>query len=347
MSVDQFAQRLWYGPQQGMSLLLLPLSWLFGAIVRMRRWAYRHGVFKSVRIGVPVLVIGNLTVGGTGKTPLVAWLANACRQRGVRAAVICRGHGGRNSQEPTVVQSSSDPIQVGDEAVVLAQAFDGLVIACADRVAAASRAAESGAELIISDDGLQHYRLQRDCEWVVMDAARGWGNGRLLPAGPLREPISRAAHTQLMIRTVRDRSVANAPAYAGVPAVDVRSQVLEAVSLRSGERRSLNTFREMPLHALAGIGHPDAFFAMLKTHGLTFDTRVLPDHATIRVEDLQFADAQPVLMTDKDAVKCRAFADERLWRVPLQIEVSAEHEARLWSVIQRTLSSTGRTDHHS
>jgi tetraacyldisaccharide 4'-kinase len=337
MKLDGFFQRLWYERRYPLfRWLLLPLSWLFRAVVWTRRCAYRAGWLTSVRIERPVLVIGNLTVGGTGKTPLVLWLANECARRGVKAAIICRGFGGTLTAVPMAVSPDSDPHEVGDEAVLLAQGFPGTVIAGADRVAAAAQAVKSGADVILCDDGLQHYRLQRDAEIIVLDGGRLWGNGHLLPAGPLREPPARARTAQLIALTQRgdDRGTVTV---AGVRPIELRMRLDAAVSLTSGESRPLTSFAGEPVHALAAIGNPQAFFAMLRAHGLSPDTRVLPDHAVITARDVDFGDAQPVLMTDKDAVKCRAFADSRLWRVPLRVEMSAEHQAALWRVVEEAL----------
>ncbi|MET0659264.1 MAG: tetraacyldisaccharide 4'-kinase [Steroidobacteraceae bacterium] len=337
MSLDRFAQRLWYERRvTGLGVLLLPLSWLFGAVVSLRRRAYRSGVFASVRIERPIIVIGNVTVGGTGKTPLVLWLANECKARGIKAAIICRGYGGSRTDSPFLVSPTSDTSEAGDEAVLLAQSFDGLVIASSDRVAAAQCAVEQGAELILCDDGLQHYRLQRDAEVVVVDAARLWGNGRLLPAGPLRESPTRVNAAHLLAYTVRAQGSQEISS-SSVPHIVVRTSIESAVALASGERRSLASFAAAPVHALAGIGNPDAFFAMLRSQGLAPDTHTLPDHAAITARDVDFGDSRPVLMTDKDAVKCRAFADSRLWRVPLSVQISAEHQAVLWRVVQRAM----------
>jgi tetraacyldisaccharide 4'-kinase len=341
--LDRIAQRLWYeGRYPLLRMLLLPLSALFALMLAIRRWVYSAGLSKSVRVDRPVVVVGNLTVGGTGKTPLVLWIANECARRGVRAAIICRGYRGRTKSVPVEVSATSDPREVGDEAVLLAQRFDGLVIACADRVAAARLAVDRGAEIIVCDDGLQHYRLQRDCEIVVFDAARAWGNGHLLPAGPLREPVARARRAQLVVRTVR----ANA-GHLHVPGprnVDVRVRLDAAVSLATGERRSLASFRSLRVHAIAGIGNPSAFFSMLREHGLELDARALPDHAAITAADLEFGDRQPVLMTEKDAVKCRALQDSRLWSVPLQVDVESADQALLWEAIQ-PLVEPRRIDH--
>ena len=181
--LDAFFQRLWYErAARWLSILLLPLSWVFGAVVALRRWAYRSGLLTSHRAGRPVVVVGNISVGGAGKTPLTIWLASQLAARGVRVGIILRGYGGRADQWPREVTSATPVIDVGDEAVLLARRTSAIVIAGPDRVADAQRAIARGAQIVLSDDGLQHYRLTRDCEIAVVDAQRGLGNGRLLPA---------------------------------------------------------------------------------------------------------------------------------------------------------------------
>lgn len=342
MSLDRFAQRVWYGRQLWfVSVLLLPLSWVFGVIVRSRRWAYRCGIPRSIRVGRPVIVVGNLTVGGTGKTPLIVWLAHECSRRGLRAAIVCRGYGGTGTRVPQIVTAHSDARVVGDEAVLLARSFAGPVIACSDRVAAARLAVAEGTDLILCDDGLQHYRLARDAEIVLMDASRAFGNERLLPAGPLREPAQRAAEATMLVRTLRGSTSRSIPSRAlqSLPTVDARFAFDAAVSLTSIDHTQLSDFRGQRVHAIAGIGNPEAFFDMLRAQGLKLDARALPDHAAISAADVEFGDTAPVLMTEKDAVKCRAFADERLWYVPLRLEISGEHQAMLWGVVQRVLDA--------
>jgi tetraacyldisaccharide 4'-kinase len=206
-SADSFLQRVWYDRHaQWLSFLLLPLSWLFGALVACRRAAYRAGLLSRVRVGRPVVVIGNVTVGGTGKTPFTIWLATQLQAKGARVGIVLRGYGGSSSQWPRDVSSDSAPDEVGDEAVLLASRTGAIVVAGPDRVAAAQRAIERGAEIVLSDDGLQHYRLARDREIVVIDGRRSVGNRRLLPAGPLREPVSRLAQADLRVVSWRDGS---------------------------------------------------------------------------------------------------------------------------------------------
>lgn len=332
MNLDRFAQQIWYEKRyRWLGLVLIPLSWLFLFVVHVRLRSYRAGWLKSTRVGRPVIVVGNLTVGGTGKTPIVTWLADRLKRRGLRVAVICRGYGG-TQEEVTAVKASSDPKLVGDEAALHAQGPADLVIAGRDRVAAARLAVQLGADVLVSDDGLQHYALHRDCSLLVVDAGRGLGNGRVLPAGPLREPVDRLHLADLTIVSQKS-ALAGRSIQDGVVA---SMSVYQAISLSSGKAQSLADFVD-PVHVVTAIGNPESFLDMLKSLGLRFDARLLPDHASIGTAELTFPDSRPVLMTDKDAIKCRGLADERLWRVPLLVAMTSADEARLWSVLERCL----------
>jgi tetraacyldisaccharide 4'-kinase len=335
-SADSFFQRLWYDRNaRWLSLLLLPLSWLFGLIVVARRAAYRRGVFGAVQVGRPTIVIGNITVGGTGKTPFTIWLATQLQSRGLRVGIVLRGYGGRSREWPREVTAESSWEDVGDEAVLLASRTGAIVVAGPDRVADARLAIELGAQIVLSDDGLQHYRLARDREIAVIDARRGLGNGRLLPAGPLREPAERLSGVDLKVVTHRDG--ASAVAQAG--AIAVKPKLLDAVSIATGERRPLQNFGDAPVHAIAAIGHPQGFFDALTAANLTVQSHPLPDHARIAGADICFADDAMVLMTEKDAVKCRAIADQRHWAVRMDIEISGKDAAVVSAMIDRLIGS--------
>jgi tetraacyldisaccharide 4'-kinase len=313
--------------------LLWPLSLIFAAISVTRRWAFRVGLLRSVRVGRPVIVIGNISVGGTGKTPLVIWLAQELSRRGFRPAVITRGYGGSSAQWPIRVTADSDPRLVGDEAVLIAQHSE-VVIAGPDRVADAQAAIAFGVDVIVSDDGLQHYRLARDVEIAVVDGSRLFGNGHWLPAGPLREPIQRLDKVTAVMVTSRDDEPRINELVRWHPLV-AHNRIRIAESLLTGERRPLASFSGT-VHALAGIGNPAAFFNALAKQGLRVDGRALPDHAQITKADLQFNDAAPVFMTEKDAVKCRALADSRMWAVPVDLEIDAEQLLTKIEAIIRT-----------
>jgi tetraacyldisaccharide 4'-kinase len=332
MSLDAALQRLWYGPAWH-SLPLWPLGWLFRAVVDLRGALYRAGALRVHRIRVPVVVVGNVTVGGTGKTPVAAWLAAQLALRGHRVGVVLRGYGGRAHRTPQVVTPASDASEVGDEALLHALRRPHVVAVGADRVAAARLAAEQGAEIVVCDDGLQHPRLVRDCEIAVVDASRGLGNRQMLPAGPLREPPSRLETVDAVVFTERGQLQAPAlPVHAPL-AVTVRMEPGEAVNLRTGERRPLHAFRGRGLHAVAGIGHPEAFFAGLRAAGLRVEAHALEDHAALYPAALPFPAGATVLMTEKDAVKCRSFAGADWWFVELGVALERRAAAELLALV--------------
>lgn len=335
-SADSFLQRVWYDREaQWLSLVLLPLSWLFGLVVACRRAAYRIGLLRRVRVARPVVVVGNVSVGGTGKTPFTIWLATQLQAKGARVGIVLRGYGGNSSHWPRDVSSDSDPQEVGDEAVLLATRTAAIVVAGPDRVAAARRAIERSAEIVLSDDGLQHYRLARDREIVVIDGRRGVGNRRLLPAGPLREPVSRLAQADLRVVSWRDES--SRPLTPVAATIQACARLVEATALVGGETRPIEAFKGMRVHAVAGIGHPQAFFAALQQLGIEVAPHPLPDHARLTAADIHFPDDLPVLMTEKDAVKCRRFADRRHWAVRMDVVVSEQDAAAVHAMLGRLL----------
>lgn len=334
VSSDARLQQVWYARQPlWLFILLMPLSALFAALVWLRRVAFERGWRASVRLPRPVIVVGNITVGGTGKTPFVIWLAQYLQSKGWRIGIVLRGYGGQSTSWPREVAADTPCAEVGDEAVLLAQRTQAIVVAGPDRVAAARRAIELGAEFVISDDGLQHYRLARDAEIVVMDEQRGAGNGWMLPAGPLREPQSRLKLVDMIVRSRRMPKTARVDA----PGVVATSRITQAVSLVDGSVRPLASFESTPVHAVAGIGNPEAFFSALRAAGLTVDSRALPDHAPLTAAAIDFNDAAPVLMTQKDAVKCRGIADERHWAVVLDLEVEEGASASIDLIVKRLL----------
>jgi tetraacyldisaccharide 4'-kinase len=336
-SADSFLQRVWYDREaQWLSFLLLPLSWLFGFVVACRRAAYRFGLLRRVRVARPVVVVGNVTVGGTGKTPFTIWLASELQAQGVLVGIVLRGYGGNSSQWPRDVSSDSAPEEVGDEAVLLAKRTGAIVVAGPDRVAAAQRAIERGARIVLSDDGLQHYRLARDREVVVIDGRRGVGNRQLLPAGPLREPVSRLAEADLRVVSWRDGSPR--PITAVAATIQACARLAEASALVSGETRPLESFKGARVHAVAAIGHPQQFFAALQQLGIEVAPHPLPDHARLTAADIQFPDDLPVLMTEKDAVKCVRFADQRHWAVRMDVVVSEQDATAVHAMLGRLIA---------
>jgi tetraacyldisaccharide 4'-kinase len=333
---------MWYeGRVRWLAALLTPLSWLFGIVSALRRAAYRHGWMRSERISRPVIVVGNITVGGTGKTPFVIWLTARLQSLGWQVGIVLRGYAGQAGSAVIDVSAQASWEQVGDEAVLLAQRTGAIVVASSDRVAAANRAVARGADVIVCDDGLQHYRLQRDCEIAVVDARRYFGNGRLLPAGPLRERPARLQRVNAIVFTKRYADSASATSSAhvdvDVPVLSVHSRLHSAVALLSGEVRPLTEFSRA--HAIAGIGNPEAFFASLEGFGIDLLRHPLADHARLDERTIKFDDELPVLMTEKDAVKCRGIADARHWAVPLDLEVNAQDVAAVLLAVRRAMGS--------
>lgn len=311
-----------------LTLLLLPLSWLFCAVALARRWAYRSGLLKTVRFPVPVIVVGNISVGGTGKTPLVVWLVALLRKAGYHPGIISRGYGGGADHWPQPVQADSDPTQVGDEAVLLARRCRCPMTVGPDRPAAARALLEyADCDIIISDDGLQHYRLGRDVEIAVVDGVRRFGNGHCLPAGPLREPVRR-------LRSV-DMVIANGHAGSREYAMKLQPASLHNL-LHSEKTRPLQQFADQRVHAIAGIGNPARFFELLTRHGLGVIEHPFVDHHPFRSEDLDFDDELPVLMTEKDAVKCQTFAKAHHWYLP----VDAQLAERVPQILLRLIGKT-------
>jgi tetraacyldisaccharide 4'-kinase len=313
---------IWYG-RSPWALPLLPLTWIYCAVVGVRRLAYRWKVLRTQRLPIPVIVVGNVTVGGTGKTPLIAWLAEFLRIQGYRPGLVARGYGGAARHWPQQVRADSDPRTVGDEPVLLTRLTGCPMAVAPDRVAAARALLEhSDCDVILSDDGLQHYALGRDIEIAVIDGVRRFGNRWCLPAGPLREPVSRLASVDLVVSN----------GLAGSNEFAMAVQVADAVNLVTGERRRLDTFRGQRIPAIAGIGRPERFFEALRREGLDIEAHAFPDHHAYRFEDLAFADGA-LLMTEKDAVKCRRFAQAQYWAVTTRTVLPPDFGARILKIL--------------
>lgn len=306
-------EEIWYGRAP------TPLHWrmaagLFGVLGALRRRLYRLGLMPSHHPGCPVIVVGNVTAGGTGKTPLVLWVAEALQQAGYRPGVVSRGHGGSHGDGLLEVHSDTDPALAGDEPVVLAQRSGLPVVVGRDRPAAARYLVEDlGVNVVVADDGLQHYALARDVEICVLDGGRRFGNGRLLPAGPLREPPWRADTVDFL--------VVNGEGREGEWAMHMALE--DAISLAGEGTRPLATFRGKAVHAVAGVGNPSRFFAALESLGIRVVRHPFPDHHPFSAGDLAFGDGQPVLMTEKDAVKCRGLDLPDAWYVPAAAQLPA------------------------
>ena len=303
----------WYRPSL-LSWLLRPLNWLYRLIIWLRRQAYRYGIFKQYTLRVPVIVVGNVSVGGSGKTPFVIWLAQYLQKQGWQPGIISRGYGGKADHYPCSVHLDSLATEVGDEPLLIHQRTHCPVVVAPDRVAAGQQLlAENPCNVIITDDGLQHYRLQRDIEIVIIDANRGLGNQLCLPAGPLRESLSRLETVDFTIFHGESNS----------QRLTMQLQLQQAIQLKNNNHnKSLTEFAKTPIYAVAGIGHPQRFFDQLQQLGLTIISHAFADHHAYTEADFQFAEAYPILMTEKDAVKCHGFATENMWYVPAEAKLS-------------------------
>jgi tetraacyldisaccharide 4'-kinase len=314
--VERWLMARWFGGVAP-NLVLRALSGVYGQLMRFRRTLYRRGVLSQHRFDVPVIVVGNRTVGGAGKTPVVIALVSHLQARGIRVGVVSRGYG-RKYNEAISVSASTLPDRCGDEPLLIHRSTGAPVEVDTDRVAAARRLIASGCTVVVADDGLQHLRLGRSLEIEVQDS-RGLGNGRVLPAGPLREPVPE--------RSVAERLVHGRAAQPGEMSVNFELQ--QARRLVDGAERPLSEFVGAPIHAVAGIGDPKRFFDALRAHGLTLMPHAFPDHHSFVAADLSSLVDAPVLMTGKDAVKCAPFATENLWEVPLQAKLPEDFLERV------------------
>ncbi len=330
----------WLRPT-ALSGALLPLAWMFRAATAVRRGLYRRRVLASIRLGVPVIVVGNLIVGGTGKTPLVLALVDELRRAGYHPGVITRGYGGR-SRAPAQVSAGEDPAKAGDEAVLLARRGGCPVYAGADRAAAARMLLRlhPQCDVLVSDDGLQHYRLARDLEISVEDA-RGHGNGWMLPAGPLREPARRHVDARVVNEAAHAFRLSELEREGPWFRMSIQPQHFYALEA-PGIPLSAEQFTGRRLHAIAGIGEPARFFSLLRAMGLHAAEHAFPDHHAFRAEELDFAACDAVLMTEKDAVKCERLARKDTRRGWYALQVGARLDPSFFDFILTRL----RGAHH-
>lgn len=297
--LSQTITQHWYrDPADWWAYLLAPLTGLYRAAMAVRRIAYQIGLCKTHHLDVPVIVVGNLTVGGTGKTPCVIALANLLQQQGYRPGIVSRGYGVSFAGE-RVVTTASQVKTVGDEALMIVEKTSCPMVIGVNRVACAERVlADYDCNVIISDDGLQHYALGRDIELVLVDGQRRFGNQRCLPAGPLREPLSR-------LQSV-DYVISSGVAEEGEYAMRIKPKALYAINAPE-QQYELSDLRDRTVHAVAAIGNPDRFFASLRALGADVIPHAYSDHAWLKSSDIDFNDKHWVVMTEKDAVKCRKF----------------------------------------
>lgn len=301
-----FNMNIWY-QKNLITLILYPLSLLYRVIISLRQFLYQKNIFKSHRVSVPVIIVGNITVGGTGKTPLVIALVDVLKKNGFHPGIISRGYRGKSKTWPRAVNAKSNPMEVGDEPVLLAKNTDVPVVVGPNRVATAQKLlADFQCDVIVSDDGLQHYALARDIEIVVIDASRRFGNGFCLPAGPLRESINR-------LKTA-DFIVANGAAHTGEFQMDF--ELVDIVNVQD-ESKTINfsDCENKKITVIAGIGNTERFFSDLRNKQLKFSKHVFPDHYFFQKKDFENLTDEIILMTEKDAIRCRDFCDARYWAV--------------------------------
>ena len=320
MLSPQFLERLWYG-NHPLSYLLMPLGWLYGSFVSLRKFAYVVGVMPVHKMPVPVIVVGNVTVGGTGKTPLVIWLAEYFKEKGMRPGIISRGYGGSATQWPQQVRVDSQPEIVGDESVLIAQRTGCPVAISPKRAIAAKELLEhTDCDILLCDDGLQHLSLYRDIEIAVIDGDRRFGNGHCLPAGPLRESINRLSKVDMIVSNAKAGKKEFLMEYTPLGLVSLRDETLQM---------PLNSLEGKEIHAVAGIGNPQRFFSCLRSDGLHIIKHEFADHYAFKQEDLNFGDDLAIVMTEKDAVKCRSFAKDNYWYLKIDVQMSKAFEHRL------------------
>lgn len=341
MRDDAYYNRFWYEGESPPWWTRI-LSVFFALVVHARLALYRTGILRQYDAGIPVVVIGNLVAGGAGKTPLAIALVTELQRHGYRVGVVSRGYGARPGKLPLLVDINSRVEQAGDEPLLIARRTRAPVCVYPRRARAARALIESSPlDLLLCDDGLQHYALSRDMEIVVIDGARGLGNRRLLPAGPLREPVSRLARSAHVVinGALSSKALATMPKDTSESAVTMQLAPVAIVNLRSGERRAPDALAGSRVVAVAGIGNPQRFFETLGGLGYSAECRAFPDHHFYQAADIAYAEARPVLMTEKDAVKCISFARDDWWYLETAAVLAPEFVA---TFVEQVTQLTGR-----
>ncbi|KGJ89886.1 tetraacyldisaccharide 4'-kinase [Colwellia psychrerythraea] len=333
-------EKVWFNSHPAKCLLvplLLPLSLLFWLISSLRRLSYKLGVAKSGLLSKPVIVVGNIGVGGNGKTPVVIYLIELTRSLGLTPGVISRGYGGQAPHYPYLVDSNSTAVEAGDEPILIQQRCQVPVAVGSDRIASAELLIKHGCDIIISDDGLQHYRLQRQVELIIVDGKRLFGNGLLLPAGPLREGQWRLATGDLVIYNGKVSDSTN----HSFQSIDMTLAPTELCNLQTGDRIALFDFIESHacVNAIAGIGAPQRFFDTLTNYNFVIEKQQsFVDHHSFTLADFKkFDDNMPLLMTEKDAVKCRDFCKSNWWYLPVDATFSQTDQQVLQDKIKAAI----------
>ncbi|MBU1927038.1 MAG: tetraacyldisaccharide 4'-kinase [Pseudomonadota bacterium] len=331
MRIQQKLESNFYITPNIITYLLLPFSYLFRGLVFMRHLLYGADLFKVTSFSRPVVVIGNITVGGTGKTPLIIWLTNYLKAKGYKVGVVSHGYGVKTIKIPQFVDEET-AVACGDEPYLIYRHTQVPVVVSSDRVAAVQLLLQQkGVDVVLSDDGLQHYSMDRTLEVAVVDGTRLFGNRLCLPAGPLREPVSRLNYVQYVVLNLPQVAQFSMCREQLMRDIELRSEQVFGMQLMPGklvsvadfnEQKAITDLQEKKVHAVSGIGNPKRFFDLLEQLGVQIVPHVFPDHHLFTLEDIDFGDTSFVIMTEKDAVKCRSFADQRHWFLPVQAEVS-------------------------
>ena len=325
-----FITRSWYQCAKWL-YLLFPLALLYGLITSIRKLLYTLHVSKSYRAKVPVIVVGNITVGGTGKSPLVAYLIESLRQQGFNPGVVSRGYGASiNQDEVREVLASSAAAEVGDEPLMLKLRVGCPIFVSPSRRLAVQAVEAKGCDIVISDYGLQHYGLERDIEICVFDGERKWGNGCLLPVGPLRESLSRVKSIDFIV--VNGESWQDQALFRSAIRMDLQGGELK--SLGTGETKTISHFQAQRVNAVAAIGNPERFFQALEAQGLSIQRHGFNDHHAYSESDLDFENDLPIIMTEKDAVKCRSFKLQNAWYLPVSAKLSNDLASQIISALK-------------
>lgn len=325
----------WYGPSRW-TFWLLPLTWVFILLAALRRrWIIR---FKQKNLPTPVVVVGNISVGGTGKTPLIIAMVKWLQSEGYYPGVISRGYGSQRERYPYLLEPSSTALDAGDEPLAIFLQTGAPVAIGPDRIASGRLLEDQGCDILLSDDGLQHYRLGRDIEIAVVDGMRGLGNGWRLPVGPLRESASRLMSVDwIVVNSPADDFAL--PAVSGQPIFHIPMQIQpeQPIHLATGQVVSIADLPERVI-AVAGIGNPQRFEKTLQDAGVEPELHTFPDHHLFTPEDFPFPATEPLIMTEKDAVKCRAFARENWYYLPVSAQLPPSFWAAFKQKIERVLA---------
>ena len=334
--VYAWIHRAWYEDAPS-GWLLLPLSGLYWLVLYVTRLLRACGVLRTHKAAVPVVIVGNITAGGTGKTPTVLWLVQELRARGFSPGIVSRGYGGSKADSSMRVEPDTDAAVAGDEPVLLARRGQCPVVVDPDRVRAAQMLVDDGVDVIVADDGLQHYRLDRDYEICVIDGARGLGNRRLLPSGPLRESAQRLESVEQVLVNGELRGSEYELTTGEQNAISFELVATDVCRLNGSLARPIGRFAGTTVHAVAAIGNPRRFFDLLRAQNIQVIEHVFPDHAVLARKDFEFGDDFEVFMTEKDAVKLRRDVTDKLWYVPVNLSMDPVLAAPLIEQIESRL----------